>query len=161
MATIFKVITQSRLSAILSMGVLGYGIGTLFMFYGAVDLAITQFLVETIVMVIFIMVIYHLPRFAILSSKSTRLRDAFIAAAVGITMTFVVLKARFINLETPISGYFAENSFLEGHGRNIVNVILVDFRALDTLGEITVLALAAAGVFSLLRLDLNKKKPEK
>ncbi len=161
LASIFMVITRSRLSAILSMGVLGYGMGVLFMFYGAVDLAITQFLVETIVMVIFIMVIYHLPRFTLLSGKKTRLRDALIAAGVGITMTFVVLKARFINLEQPISGYFAENSFLEGYGRNIVNVILVDFRALDTLGEITVLALAAAGVFSLLRLDLNNKKPEK
>ena len=157
LAVIFAVFTRSRLSAIVAMGVLGYGISVFYMFYGAVDLAITQFLVETIVMVIFVMVIYHLPHFAKLSDKRTRIRDAVIATGVGVMVTLVVLKARFINLETPVSGFFAQNSFLEGHGRNIVNVILVDFRALDTLGEITVLALAAAGVFTLLRLDLNKK----
>jgi multicomponent Na+:H+ antiporter subunit A len=161
LAVIFTVFSRSRLSAILSMGVVGYGIGVLYMFYGAVDLAITQFLVETILMVIFVMVIYHLPRFTLLSTKKSRIRDALIAAGVGIMMTSVVLKARFINLEPPISDFFAENSFLKGYGRNIVNVILVDFRALDTLGEITVLALAAAGVFSLLRLDMNNKKPNK
>jgi multicomponent Na+:H+ antiporter subunit A len=143
------------------MGVLGYGVAVLYMFYGAVDLAITQFLAETIIMVIFVMVIFYLPDFAVLSSKKSRIRDAIIALSVGAMMTMIVLKARFINLEEPISQFFAEKSFLEGHGRNIVNVILVDFRALDTLGEITVLALAAAGVFTLLRFNPIKKKSEK
>jgi multicomponent Na+:H+ antiporter subunit A len=59
---------------------------------------------------------------------------------------------------SPISTYFAENSYPLGHGRNIVNVILVDFRALDTLGEITVLSLAGVGVFALLKLRLEKKR---
>lgn len=158
MAILFAVFSKSRLAAIISMGVVGYGVAVLYMFYGAIDLAITQFLAETVLMVIFVMVIYHLPHFAVLSTKKSRLRDAAIAIAVGIMMTLVVLKARFINLEEPISQFFAEKSFLEGYGRNIVNVILVDFRALDTLGEITVLALAAAGVFTLLRFNpLNKK----
>lgn len=161
MAVLFAVFSKSRLSAIVSMGVLGYGVAVLYMFYGAVDLAITQFLAETIIMVIFVMVIFYLPDFAVLSSNKSRIRDAIIALSVGAMMTMVVLKARFINLEEPISQFFAEKSFLEGHGRNIVNVILVDFRALDTLGEITVLALAAAGVFTLLRFNPIKKKSEK
>ncbi len=161
MAVLFAVFSKSRLSAIISMGVLGYGVAVLYMFYGAVDLAITQFLAETIMMVIFVMVIYHLPTFAVLSNKTSRIRDAIIALTVGAMMTMVVLKARFINLEEPISHFFTEKSFLEGYGRNIVNVILVDFRAFDTLGEITVLALAAAGVFTLLRFNPTKKKSEK
>lgn len=157
LAVLFAVFTRSRISAIIALGVLGYGISILYMFYGAVDLAITQFLVETVIMVIFVMVIYHLPLFATLSSTKTRIRDGLIAIGVGVMVAFLLLKARFINLEPPISDYFAQNSLLKGHGRNIVNVILVDFRALDTLGEITVLALAAAGVFTLLRLDINRK----
>ena len=161
LGVIFAIFTKSRISAIISLGVLGYGISVLYMLYGAVDLAITQFLAETVIMVIFVMVIYHLPDFAVLSSKKSRVRDALIAAGVGVMITLIVLKARFINLETPVSEFFAENSLLEGHGRNIVNVILVDFRALDTLGEITVLGLAAAGVFSLLRFDLKDKNTKK
>ncbi len=161
LAVVFATMARSRLSAILAMGVLGYVIGVLYMLYGAVDLAITQFLAETILMVIFVMVVFYLPRFQVFSRPATRVRDALVAVAVGIVVTLVVLKARFINLEEPISRYFVENSYTLGHGRNIVNVILVDFRALDTLGEITVLALAAAGVFSLLRLDITKKKPDR
>ncbi|MFO8001680.1 MAG: hydrogen gas-evolving membrane-bound hydrogenase subunit E [Marinilabilia sp.] len=159
LSVIFAVFSRSRLSAILAMGVLGYSIALLYMFYGAIDLAITQFLSETILMVIFVMVIYYLPRFAVLSNPRSRIRDAIIALASGVMITLVVLQARFINLEEPVSRLFAEKSLSEGHGRNIVNVILVDFRALDTLGEIAVLALAAAGVFALLKLDIvNKKK---
>jgi multicomponent Na+:H+ antiporter subunit A len=158
LAVIFAIFARSRISAIISMGVLGYGISIFYMLYGAADLAITQFLAETIVMVIFVMVIYHLPKFAVLSSKMTRIRDALIAAGIGSMITLLVLKARFINMEVPISEFFAKKSLVEGHGRNIVNVILVDFRALDTLGEITVLGLAAAGVFTLLRFDLKSKR---
>lgn len=157
----FAMFTMSRISAIVSLGVLGYGISVLYMLYGAVDLAITQFLAETVIMVLFVMVIYHLPDFAVLSSKKSRIRDALIASGVGVMITLIVLKARFINLETPVSEFFVQNSFPEAFGRNIVNVILVDFRALDTLGEITVLGLAAAGVFSLLRFEPKNKNTKK
>jgi len=155
---IYAVASRSRISAILALGVVGFGIGLIYLFYGAVDLAITQFLVETLVMVIFVLVIYHLPMFAVLSDKRTRLRDGIIAAVVGIFTTLIVLKARFVNLSEPISEFFVANSLDLAHGRNIVNVILVDFRAMDTLGEITVLALAAAGVVALLKSRSSKKK---
>jgi multicomponent Na+:H+ antiporter subunit A len=161
MAVIFAVLAKSRLSAILAMGVVGYGIGLLYLYYGAVDLAITQFLAETVMMVLFVMVIYYLPGFAVLSTKTSRIRDALISISVGVTITLIVLKARFINLHEPISGFYAENSYTQAHGRNIVNVILVDFRALDTMGEVTVLTLAAAGVYSLFRFQIKRLKEKK
>ncbi len=157
LAAVLAAVARSSLSAILTMGVLGYGIALLYLFFGAVDLAITQFLAETILMVIFVMVIYYLPQFSVLSSKKTHLRDALISGAIGVVVTLVLLKARFLQTEEPISSFFANFSYLKAHGRNIVNVILVDFRALDTLGEITVLALAAGGVFALLKFDKPNK----
>ncbi len=161
LAVIFAVLAKSRLSAILAMGMVGYGIGLLYLYFGAVDLAITQFLAETVLMVLFVMVIYYLPGFAVLSTKASRIRDAIISITVGVFVTLVVLKARFLSLEEPISGFYAENSLTQAHGRNIVNVILVDFRALDTMGEITVLTLAAAGVYSLFRFQIKRLKEKK
>src|SRR5690554_3653573 len=160
-AVIYAVFSTSRLSAILAMGVVGYGIALLYLYYGAIDLAITQFLAETVLMVLFVMVIYYLPAFAVLSSRKSRLRDGLISLGVGTFITLVVLKAKFLNLETPISEYFAARAYTEGHGRNIVNVILVDFRALDTMGEVTVLILAAAGVYSLFRFQIKTLKKKK
>ncbi len=161
LALLFAVFTPSRLSAILAMGVVGFGVGLLYLFYGAIDLAITQFLVETLVMVLFVMVIYYLPRFAHLSSRRTRVRDMLISLSVGVLVTLVVLHARFTNFFPPISDFFAENSYVKGHGRNIVNVILVDFRAMDTLGEIVVLTLAAVGVKSLFQFKIKELKTKK
>jgi multicomponent Na+:H+ antiporter subunit A len=157
-AVLFAVYTKSRLSAILSMGIVGYGIGLLYLYYGAIDLAITQFLAETILLVLFVMVIYYLPDFAVLSSKASRIRDGIISLVVGVFITLIVLKANFINIEVPVSDFFSANALTKAHGRNIVNVILVDFRALDTLGEITVLTLAAAGVYSLFRFQIKNLK---
>jgi multicomponent Na+:H+ antiporter subunit A len=157
LAVVFAVFSTGRLTAIVAMGVVGYGIGLIYLFYGAVDLAITQFLAETVLMVLFVMVMYKLPRFAVLSTKTSRIRDAIISLAIGGMVTLVVLNARFINLFEPISSYYLENSLTEAHGRNIVNVILVDFRALDTLGEITVLTLAAVGVYALFNIRVRKQ----
>ncbi len=160
-ATLFTVLTRSRITAIISMGIVGWGVALIFAFYGAVDLAITQVMVETLVVVLFVMIIYHLPKFKNLSSRASRIRDGVIAVIFGAFMTGLTLKADFLDLYPGISYFFNENSFTKGHGRNIVNVILVDFRALDTLGEITVLTIAAIGVFSLMRLRIFKIKREK
>ncbi|PZX17259.1 multicomponent Na+:H+ antiporter subunit A [Breznakibacter xylanolyticus] len=149
---IYAMVSPSRLSAILALGIVGYGIGLLYLFFGAVDLAITQFLVETLIMVLFILVIDYLPAFASLSVRRSRRRDAIIATVVGVFVTIVVLEARFVNVVPPISQFFIDHSLLKAFGHNIVNVILVDFRAMDTLGEITVLALAASGVVALVNV---------
>jgi multicomponent Na+:H+ antiporter subunit A len=99
-----------------------------------------------------VLVLYRLPEFSSVSSKSARIRDAVVALAAGALMTFLVLAVNSNPAEPLISPYFAETSYEIAHGRNVVNVILVDYRALDTLGEITVLAIAALGIFALLKL---------
>lgn len=142
---------RSRLGAIAAMGVVGYSIALIFLQFGAPDLAMTQFLIESITVVLFVFAFYHLPRFNPLGPPGPRLIHAIVAILVGILMTGLVLSAVRVNLFPSISEYFFETSVSLAHGRNIVNVILVDFRGIDTLGEITVLAVAAAGVFAILK----------
>ncbi|MDZ7263552.1 MAG: putative monovalent cation/H+ antiporter subunit A [candidate division KSB1 bacterium] len=158
MATLMAIFTSSRIAAIAALGVIGYGIALIYVMYGAPDLALTQLVVETLTVVLFMLVVYHLPVFKRLSPSRHRLRDALIAVLAGTIMTTMVLIAQKIQLQPSISSYFAEKSVAIAHGRNIVNVILVDFRAIDTLGEITVLATAAIGIYAMLKLTIPRKK---
>ena len=155
-ATIFATLSRSRITAIVSLGVIGYGISILYLYYSAVDLAITQILVETMIVVMFVMVLQRLPKFARLSSNRTKIRDFLVALSFGSVMTVVALKAIHLEFNHPVSDYFLENSKTSGFGKNVVNVILVDFRALDTLGEVVVLAIAAVGVSMLLTFKTKK-----
>ena len=143
--------TDSRLSAVVALGVVGYGVALVYLLFGAPDLAMTQVLIETLTIILFVLVFYHLPRFATFSGRVARARDAAIALAGGALMTVFVL-AVTADPHDPISAFFGEAAVPEGRGRNVVNVIIVDFRALDTLGEIAVLGLAAFGVVALLKL---------
>lgn len=152
---LITVLSRSRLVAIITMGLAGYATALIYLFYGAIDVAITLILVDTLFVLLFVMMIQKLPTFAVLSSNITRVRDGIIAILVGGFISVLILTADLITLSPPISGYFVENSLPEGFGKNIVNVILVDFRALDTLGEITVLAIAAIGVIALLKSKQN------
>jgi multicomponent Na+:H+ antiporter subunit A len=103
-------------------------------------------------------VLYKLPRFAKYSGISHRLRDALVAVVAGGVMTVLILIVTAAPSPSHLTSYFAENSLLLAKGRNVVNVILVDFRGLDTFGEITVLAVAAIGVYALLKLRLEKDR---
>jgi len=150
--------SRSRLGAVAALGVVGYGVALVYVLFGAPDLAMTQFMVETLTVILFVLVFYHLPRFARLSSGPTRARDALVALTAGTLITTIILFASNVQFHPKISAYFAEHSLALAHGRNIVNVILVDFRGLDTLGEITVLALAGVGVYALLKLRLGEGK---
>ncbi|MBA2433201.1 MAG: DUF4040 domain-containing protein, partial [Chthoniobacterales bacterium] len=143
--------SRGRLSAVAALGVVGYGVALLYAMFGAPDLAMTQILVETLTLVLFVLVVYHLPRFETISPPGRRLFDAVFAGAAGVVITLLVLAALQSPQERTVSDWLAQNS-LRAEGRNVVNVILVDFRALDTFGEIVVLAVAALGVFALLRL---------
>ena len=156
-ASIITAMTKSRLTAIISMGVVGLGIAMIYLIYSAVDLAITQILAETLTLILFVLVLQKLPGFLNLSEKASRIRDGIIAIAAGSFMTVLVIKSLQVNYSHPISDFYVRNSLPGGFGNNVVNVILVDFRALDTLGEITVLTIAALGVFSLVKL--NKRNP--
>lgn len=156
-AAVAVIFAKSRLVAIVIMGVVGYGIALIFMFYGAVDLAITQIVVETLTLVLFVMVFHKLPQFISHLTVLSKIRDGVIALSIGGFMTGLALKANTVNISEPISNIIADKSFTEAYGRNIVNVILVDFRSFDTLGETLVLAIASIGIFTLLKLKLKNK----
>ncbi|HVR44487.1 MAG TPA: hydrogen gas-evolving membrane-bound hydrogenase subunit E [Thermoanaerobaculia bacterium] len=152
MAALVAVRSESRLGAVAALGVVGYGVALMFITFSAPDLAMTQFLVETLMVILFVQVIYHLPRFVRISPARTRAIDACISIAVGAIMTVFVIIAANESVPNDAARFFAEASYREAYGRNMVNVILVDFRALDTAGEITVLAIAAVGVYALLKI---------
>jgi multicomponent Na+:H+ antiporter subunit A len=156
LSTLFCTLSASRMATIIAMGVTGYGISLVYMYYSAIDLAITQILAETLIVIVFVLVLQRLPRFARLSSRITKVRDLLIAALFGGIMTVLALKAIHVEFQHPISDFFLENSYSRAFGRNVVNVILVDFRALDTLGEIIVLTVAALGVVVLIGNKLKK-----
>jgi multicomponent Na+:H+ antiporter subunit A len=154
-AAFVTVWVPSRLGAIVAMGVIGYGLALIFVDFGAPDLAMTQFLIETMTVILFVWVIYRLPKISDEFARPRRTRNAMVAVASGTLMSLLVLVALSVQEGSRLSGFFAENSYILAHGRNIVNVIIVDFRGMDTLGEITVLSLAGVGVYTLLKL-----KPE-
>ncbi|MDR5897994.1 putative monovalent cation/H+ antiporter subunit A [Halomonas vilamensis] len=152
MGALFATISRSRLGAVVSVGIMGFSIALIFILFSAPDLGITQLLVETLTVILLVLVLFRLPRFSNLSSSLERIRDGIVAAVMGILVCLLILTASSINQFAPVSGYMVENSIPLAHGRNIVNVILVDYRALDTLGEMFVLALAAIGVIAMLKL---------
>ncbi len=153
LAALMVVRVESRLTAVAGLGVIGYGIAVLFILFGAPDLAMTQFSIETLTVILFVLVLYRLPAFEKFSSSRARLRDALVAATVGLLMAALVLAAHSTRVagQTVLTEWYADFTHTLGHGRNIVNVILVDFRGFDTLFEITVLSVAAIGVYALLK----------
>jgi len=155
-ATIYSAIAKSRLVTIIVMGVVGYGISLIYFIYSAIDLAITQILAETLIIIMFVKVLQKLPRFAKLSSTRSKLRDLVIALGFGSVMTVLAMKAINVDFQHPISDFFVEKSLPEAFGSNVVNVILVDFRAMDTMGEILVLAIAALGISVMLKRKTKK-----
>ena len=151
-ATVFASVTRSRLGSVASVGVLGFGVALIFIHFSAPDLGITQLLVETLTVILLVLVLFKLPPFVNLSSPWERYRDLTVAVFAGAIMTLLMLAALDIQYFDSISSYYIENSYGLAFGKNIVNVILVDFRQLDTLGEIFVLGLAAMGVYSMVKL---------
>ena len=158
MATLFAVFSKSRLTAVVSLGVVGYGISMIYAKYSAPDLAITQVLVETLTVVLFAWVVRRLPRYRKLSTGFERFMDTGLALIMGGVMTILMLKSQGLFLGPRISDKLAQMSYPEGYGANVVNVILVDFRALDTFGEVCVLAIAALGVWALVDKVTTKGK---
>lgn len=157
-AAIYVLFAPGRLSAVAALGIVGYGVALIYIFYGAPDLAMTQILVETLTVLLFVLAFHHLPPFKNLSRPVNRVRDAIIALSIGGLMTTLVLAAIATPPASRLTDFFAENSKSVAHGGNIVNVILVDFRGLDTLGEVTVLSIAAFGVYALLKLGRQQRR---
>ena len=159
-AVLIVVIVRSRLAAITALGVIGTMVALIFMLFGAPDLAFTQFMVETLSVIIIAYILARLPLSAADGrSVFQRLRDGAIALAGGVTFTALLIAVSAGSLDLTLSEYFIANSYPEAHGRNIVNVILVDFRGVDTLGEIAVVLLAGVGALALIRLKAPKPEP--
>jgi multicomponent Na+:H+ antiporter subunit A len=143
---------RRRLSAVLFLGVVGYGMAGLFVVQGAPDLALTQVAIETLSTVLFVLVLRHFPdRFEPRSTNRRRVVRVVISTTVAVTVFAFALLAGSAGTVEPVSAEMVERSRPDGHGNNVANVILVDFRGLDTLGEITVLASAAIGMVALAR----------
>ncbi|RYB90625.1 Na+/H+ antiporter subunit A [Nocardioides glacieisoli] len=153
-AAVFTTRSRRRLRAVMLAGVTGYGTAMLFALHGAPDLALTQVLVETTSLVVFVLVLRRLPDYFTDRPLSPRryLRMA-LGAAVGSVVGLVMLVTTGARTAEPVSTPYPEQAVELGGGHNIVNVILVDIRAWDTFGEISVLVAAATGVASLLFLD--------
>jgi len=141
---------RERYLAVLSLGVVGLIVALAFIKFSAPDLALTQLSVEVVTIVLLLLALYFLPQRSPAESRlPRRSRDLTLALFAGGgagLLSWAVLTRSY----EPISGYFLANSVPGGGGTNVVNVILVDFRGFDTLGEIAVLAIAAIGIFGML-----------
>ncbi len=151
--------SRTRFRSIAALGAVGFGITLLFFMFGAPDLAMTQVLVETLTVILFIFAFRFLPVAPPRVPRATQATAVVIAVITGIGMTALTLAAVTSGHDNHLRGFFEEASVPVAHGRNVVNTILVDFRAMDTLGEITVLAAAAIGILALLRLTARGDGP--
>ncbi|MFZ9913222.1 MAG: hydrogen gas-evolving membrane-bound hydrogenase subunit E [Ilumatobacteraceae bacterium] len=145
-------VARPRFAGALFLGGVGYAIAVLFAMRGAPDLATTQLLVETLTIVVFLLALRSMTQKPGTHVGWTpRVLRLGIAVGVGIVVPLFLLAARASRIRpSPAQEYFAR-SLDEAGGRNVVNVILVDFRGFDTMGEIVVLAVAALGVVNLVR----------
>lgn len=147
--------TTSRLTSIAAMGIVGYCICLIFVFYGAPDLAMTQFAIDTLLVVLFVLVLFKLPSFLRFSNTKIQFRDGIIAIAFGGLISLITLQALVYPSAKDVSKFYADNAYLLAKGKNVVNVILVDFRGFDTMIETIVLSIAAIGVYGMLKYKLK------
>lgn len=156
-ATYTALFAKTGMGAIASLAMSGFSITLLFVLNSAPDLALTQLLVETLTVILFALALMFLPRLKHEPVTKGIYRDVLISVSAGVLLTMLILGVLSFDLDPYISEFYAENSYLLANGRNIVNVILVDFRAFDTMGEITVLSVAGLGIYALLKLN---KRPD-
>ncbi len=146
---------KTRMTSLIAVGALGYLVSMFFVIFRAPDLALTQLVVETVTTALFLLCFYHLPEF---SKNMGRMRfkatNLLISICVGTIITLLALSANGYKLFKPIVDYF-ENSYELAGANNIVNAILVDFRGIDTMLEISVLCIAGIGVYTLIKLQIT------
>jgi multicomponent Na+:H+ antiporter subunit A len=159
-AAVITVLAPTRLEAIISLGVVGVAITLFFVFHSAPDLAITQLLVDILTVVLLVLVFYRIPPSSYRGPKKrSGTRNIILSISVGLLGFFFVLFTVSQPFFPIIGDYFLYNSVALGHGGNVVNVLLVDFRAFDTYGEVTVLGIAAVGGYAVLRAGLMRARP--
>jgi multicomponent Na+:H+ antiporter subunit A len=151
-AAMSLIFSSRRFASVLLLGAVGYGVALLFVLQGAPDLALTQFLVESLILVVFVLVLRYLPpTYSRSEWRPARIGRIITSVSVGVFVFVFALAAGGFRPDSivPVSREFLARSVEQAGGRNVVNVILVDFRGFDTLGEITVLLVAALGVAAL------------
>jgi len=157
--TAITILAKSRLTAIIGLGTVGYTVALFFVIFNAPDLALTQLVIETISVALFLLAFYHLPK---LGKREERMRfqlnRAIVSIAVGVMVTLVALSAHSQKLIPSIAKYYEETVYSLAGGGNIVNVILVDYRGFDTLFEITVLGIAGMAILAMIKLRMNRKE---
>lgn len=142
---------KRRVKAVILLGISGYAVALLFALQGAPDIALTQIVVESVTLVVFILVLRRLPAyFSFRPVRASKVVRALLAASVGVLVVVLGLLASAARIHRPVSVDFPTEAFEFGYGRNVVNVTLVDIRAWDTFGEISVVVACAVGVASLL-----------
>ena len=155
-ATLILFTTRSRLIVIATLSIIGYGIALAYALFSAPDVAMTQFLAETLTLIMLILILHRLPRYVITGLK-TKKKYLTTSIVFGLLMSVISLMMLSRNIDSDLKEYFLSQSVPKGKGENVVNVILVDFRALDTLGEITVLTITMVGIIALLTVNVKKK----
>ncbi len=154
-------VTSDRMIAIAALGVVGVGVALIYIMYSAPDVAITQLLVEMLVVVLVAVAMLKMPRLELAGQRDRRPWHMVLAGFVGLSVTVVLVAVLQGDFDRHLTDYFDAASWPEAYGRNIVNVILVDFRALDTFGEIVVVVVAALAAYALLRGTLYAQDPKK
>jgi multicomponent Na+:H+ antiporter subunit A len=150
-AALATISVRRRMAAVLFLGAVGYGVAVLFVIQGAPDLALTQLLIETLVLTLFVLVLRVLPEeFGISQSRLRRMSRVAISVGMSVFAGAFAWMAAAGRRAPSLAGEYLARAEPEGGGTNVVNVILTDFRALDTLGEIAVLATVAMGAIGLL-----------
>jgi len=159
-AAIWMIFAKGRVTAMLLNGVLGYSIAFFFVIFRAPDLALTQLVVESVTTALFLLCFKYLPDLMPESAhKKIQWSNATISILVGATVTLIGLAVVHFDRFEPVSTYFNDAYELAG-GSNIVNTILGDFRAFDTMLEVVVLLIAGLGVYTLTKLKPRKEKTD-
>jgi multicomponent Na+:H+ antiporter subunit A len=150
-AVVGVVRARSRILAVCALGMVGGGAALVFLVHGAPDLALTQLLVETLTLIIVSIVLLRLPALEKMPDRipGSRWVDGLAAIGAGVVVAALCMAVTHGPMDRQLTAFFEHNSYIAAHGRNIVNVILVDFRGLDTLGEIIVVAAAGLAGYAL------------
>lgn len=158
LGTCITLFAKSRLTAIIGLGAVGYTVALFFVIFNAPDLALTQLVIETISVALFLLAFYHLPKLGKVEERMRfQVNRAIISVGVGVMVTLLALSSHAQKLVPSISKYYEDTVYTLGGGGNIVNVILVDYRGFDTLFEIAVLSIAGISILAMIKLRMNRK----
>ncbi|WP_309120538.1 Na+/H+ antiporter subunit A [Paenibacillus sp.] len=162
LATLSVPFARSRMTMIILVGAVGYMVVLFFVLFRAPDLALTQMIIETVSVALFLLCFYHLPKLRKeTTTRRIKLTNAVVAVGVGAIVAIAALAASGTSGFESIADYYLEESYHLGGGKNVVNVILVDFRGFDTLLEIMVLGIASLGIYAMIKLRAPRQVDRK